>query len=573
MEKQRRNSMADCSILIGGAAGQGVQTVSEFLSTILARSGYYVFSVESYESRIRGGHTFTLLRTGNEQLLGARKSLDLLVCLTEETYHRHIDEVQPKGIVLGKVKNQNQKNDIRIYSVDFEHEALQLGNRVFANMIATGVVLAILGVSFQKAREYLQEIFGKKGSVVVTKNEEALERGKAIVEDFGLQEQLLPPCNPEPRYLLSGNEALGLGALLAGCTFYSAYPMTPSTGILNFLADRAQEYGLVVEQAEDEIAAINMAIGASYAGARAMTGTSGGGFCLMCEGLGLAAMTETPIVVVDAQRPGPSTGLPTRTAQGDLLFVIHAAHDEFPRFVFAPRDPEDALNTVIRAFNLTEKYQVPAIILSDQYLADTKWSYEFLTIYERPKRPVWPSAVSLPYRRYALSPDGVSPRFFPGGEHLVIADSDEHDEFGHLTEDLSIRKAMQEKRMKKLAFMRKEMRPPFLVPGKDATLIGWGSTWGILLEVRKALQKRGKDVGVMHFSDLYPLPEGLRELFINLPNPIVVEQNFSGQFATLLASETLLPFPQRICRYDGLPFLIEELTEKIEEVLSHDANS
>lgn len=560
--------MGDCNMKIGGAAGQGVQTVSEVLSTVLARSGYYVFSVESYESRIRGGHTFTVIRAGNEQLYGVRRSLDLLVCLTEETYRRHAHEVRPGGMILGKVENHIREQGAHVFPIDFEREALQLGNRVFANTIATGAILALLGVPFQKAQEYLQEAFGKKGAEVVAKNEEALQRGRTIIQGFGSWEPLLPPGDPAPRYLLSGNEALGLGALLAGCTFYSAYPMTPSTGILNFLADRAQEYGLVVEQAEDEIAAINMAIGAAYAGARAMTGTSGGGFCLMCEGLGLAAMTETPIVVVDAQRPGPSTGLPTRTAQGDLLFVIHAAHDEFPRFVFAPRDPEDALNTVIRAFNLAEKYQVPAIILSDQYLADTKWSYESLTVRERPTRPVLPKTIPEPYKRYALSADGISPRLFPGGEHLVVADSDEHDEFGHLTEDLSLRKAMQEKRMKKLILMRKEVRPPFFVPGKDATLIGWGSTWGVLLEVRKALQKEGRDLGIVHFSDLYPLPEGLREFLVRLPNPIVVEHNFSGQLATLLERETLLPLPRRICRYDGLPFLVEELAEKVKEVLS-----
>lgn len=556
---------------IGGAAGQGVQTVSETLSTVLARSGYHVFSVENYESRIRGGHTFTVIRAGNEKLQGARRSLDLLVCLTEETYHRHVHEVRPGGIVLGKVENRVQERGIHVFPIDFEREALQLGHRVFANMVATGAILTILGVPFQKAREYLQEAFGKKGAEVVAKNEEALERGKTIVQNFGFREALLLPGDPAPRYLLSGNEALGLGALLAGCTFYSAYPMTPSTGILNFLADRAQEYGLVVEQAEDEIAAINMAIGAAYAGARAMTGTSGGGFCLMCEGLGLAAMTEIPIVIVDAQRPGPSTGLPTRTAQGDLLFVIHAAHDEFPRFVFAPRDPEDAINTVIRAFNLAEKYQVPAIILSDQYLADTKWSYESLNIRERPTRPALPDTIPVPYQRYALSANGISPRLFPGGEHLVVVDSDEHDEFGHLTEDLSLRKAMHEKRMKKLTLMRKEMRSPFFTPGKDATLIGWGSTWGVLLEVRKALEKEGKDLGIVHFSDLYPLPEGLREFLVHLPNPIVVEHNFSGQLATLLERETLLPFPRRIRRYDGLPFLVEELAEEVEEVLYHGA--
>jgi 2-oxoglutarate ferredoxin oxidoreductase subunit alpha len=247
--------------------------------------------------------------------------------------------------------------------------------------------------------------------------------------------------------------------------------------------------------------------------------------------------------------------------------VLHASHDEFPRFVFAPRDPQEALNTVIRAFNLAEKYQVPAIILSDQYLADTRWSYDRLSCEERPIRPSLSWDGASPYRRYALTPDGISPRLFPGGEALVVADSDEHDERGHLTEDLALRKAMQEKRMRKLEVMRKEMRLPFVLEGKDATLIGWGSTWGVLLEVRKALGQKGKSIGVVHFSDLYPLPEGLRDFLKRFPNPVVVEQNFSGQLATLLEQETLLPFPKRICRYDGLPFLVEELVEQVAEVL------
>lgn len=561
--------MIDCTLKVGGTAGQGVQTVSEALSHILVRNGYYVFSIEDYQSRIRGGHTFTLIRAADHWISGGRKTLDILVCLNEETYDFHRDEVKEAGIILGRTGTEGSRKGVRVLPLDFEEVALQLGNRVFTNMVATGAVLAILGVGLQKARAYVQEIFAQKGEEVVAKNQEALERGAALVKvsDFPLR---LPPRQhnfQSPRYLISGNEALGLGALLAGCLFYSAYPMTPSTGILNFLSARAKEYGLVVEQAEDEIAAVNMALGASYAGVRAMTGTSGGGFCLMCEGLGLAAMTETPIVVVDAQRPGPSTGLPTRTAQGDLLFVIHASHDEFPRFVFAPRDPQEALNTVIRAFNLAEKYQVPAIILSDQYLADTTWSYDRITCTEKPNQPLPSHDVSSPYRRYALSSDGISPRLSPGGEATVVADSDEHDEFGHLTEDLLLRKAMHEKRMRKLASMQKEMRPPFVLEGKDATLIGWGSTWGVLLEARNELQKKGRDVGVVHFTDLCPLPEGLRELLGRFPYPIVVEHNYTGQLATLLERETLLAFPQRIRRYDGLPFLVEELVQEIEEVL------
>ncbi|MGQ9621868.1 MAG: 2-oxoacid:acceptor oxidoreductase subunit alpha [Candidatus Caldatribacteriaceae bacterium] len=561
----------DWVVKIGGAAGQGVQTVSEVLSLFFLRNGYFVFTIEDYQSRIRGGHTFTSIRCADSWISGMRKEVDILVCLDEETYRLHAGEVKRgEGAVIGKVDVQNRKEGVHALFIDFEEVAKGLGHQVFANMVATGAVLGILGMSLEGAKAYVREIFSKKGEEVVTKNESALEEGVRAVAPLGPLFALpkIQPSDNFPRYLVSGNEALGLGALLAGCAFYVAYPMTPSTGILNFLSSRAEEYGIVVEQAEDEIAAINMALGASYAGMRAMTATSGGGFCLMCEGLGLAAVTETPIVVVDAQRPGPSTGLPTRTAQGDLLFVIHASHDEFPRFVFAPRDPQDALNTVIRAFNLAEKYQVPAIILSDQYLADTKWSYSYLSLEERPVHPSYPLRGSLPYKRYALTEDGISPRLFPGkGEFLVVADSDEHDEFGHLTEDLEIRKKMHEKRMRKFRGMREEMRLPFAIKGRDATLVGWGSTWGVLLEARKELGKRGKDVGVVHFTDLYPLPQGIYKFLLSFPKLVVVEHNFTGQLAEYLRQETLSPFPNRICRYDGRPFLAEELVEEVEEAL------
>lgn len=561
----------DWVIKVGGAAGQGVQTVSEVLSLLSLRSGYFVFTIEDYQSRIRGGHTFTSIRCADSWVSGMRGEVDILVCLDEETYHLHVGEVKKGGVVVGRVDTQEGREGIRVFFIDFEEVAKGLGHQVFANMVATGAVLGILGMPLERVRTYIREIFSKKGEEVVAKNESALEEGIRAVTPLGPLFSLpkVQSLENSPRYLVSGNEALGLGALLGGCAFYSAYPMTPSTGILNFLSSRAEEYGIVVEQAEDEIAAVNMALGASYAGVRAMTATSGGGFCLMCEGLGLAGMTETPIVVIDAQRPGPSTGLPTRTAQGDLLFVVHASHDEFPRFVFAPRDPQDALNTVIRAFNLAEEYQVPVIILSDQYLADTKWSYSHFPLEERPTRPSYAFRGSLPYKRYAFTPGGVSPRLFPGeGEALVVADSDEHDEFGHLTEDLEIRKKMHEKRMEKLECMRREMHLPFTAEGKDATLVGWGSTWGILLETRKELMKKGKDVGVVHFTDLYPLPQGLREFLLRFPEPIVVEHNFTGQLAEHLKRETLLPFARRIRCYDGRPFLVEELVEKVEEVLS-----
>lgn len=559
--------MVDWEIKVGGAAGQGVQTVSEILSLMLKRSGYYVFSLEDYQSRIRGGHTFTHIRLSDKPVGAAKRYLDLLVCLDPLTYELHHHEVKENGFVLGNFELEKNSTDFhRFVSIDFEREAMQLGNKVFANMIAVGALSSILGLAPELVEAYIEKIFAKKGEEVIEKNKLAFRRGREMVGIPPVLPMSNSMPNDAPQFLLDGNQALGLGALLAGCTFYSAYPMTPSTGIINFLASKIREYGIVVEQAEDEIAAINVALGASYAGARAMTGTSGGGFCLMVEGLGLAAMTEVPIVVIDGQRPGPSTGLPTRTSQADLSFVIHAGHDEFPRFVFAPRDPQDAINIVRRAFYLAEKYQVPAIILSDQYLADSKVSYWNLEIEEIPDVPIQISDFS-DYCRYALTPSSVSPRVIPGGKALVVVDSDEHDECGHLTEDLKVRVQMHEKRMKKCEAMKKEIRMPFLVEGKGVTLLGWGSSWGVLKEVREELREEGVDAGLVHFNELWPLPIGLRELLEDLPLLVVVENNYWGQLANLLEHETKLSFAKRITRYDGRPFLVDELCERIKEVL------
>jgi len=558
----------DYSLKIGGAAGQGVQTVADSLSKVFLRHGYSVFATKDYQSRIRGGHTFTQIRIADRPLSAMSERVDLLVCLNEETYTLHASEVQD-GFVLGSIQEERDF-PATVIQVDFKKIARDLGNQLYANMVAVGSVLGLLGLELTEMEKLIKKYFEKKGNEVVEGNISALRSGKDALTD-NRHSPVLKDIQKESdneNILLNGNDAVGLGAVLSGCSFYTGYPMTPSTGILNFMASRSREYGIVVEQAEDEIAAINMAIGASYTGARAMTGTSGGGFCLMVEGLGLAAMTETPIVVLNGQRPGPSTGLPTRTSQGDLAFVIHASHDEFPRFVLAPREPEDALNTVIRAFNLAEKFQVPVIIMTDQYLADSEWTYSELFLNEKAESPDFAEAVEG-YKRYSLTESGVSPRALPGsGPGLVVADSDEHDEHGHITEDLDLRVKMQEKRMRKEKNMRGWVRPPLREEGQDLTLVGWGSTYGILREARDRLREKDVRAGLCHFTDVFPLPPDIHEIFEALPNPVIVEGNYLGQFARLLEQETGLRFPRRINTYNGRPILVEELLRRLEEVTS-----
>jgi 2-oxoglutarate ferredoxin oxidoreductase subunit alpha len=350
--------------------------------------------------------------------------------------------------------------------------------------------------------------------------------------------------------------------------------MTPSTGIMNYLASKEKEYGVVVEQAEDEIAAINMALGASFAGVRAMTGTSGGGFALMVEGLSLAGMTETPIVIAMGQRPGPATGFPTRSEQGELQFLISAGHGEFPRVIFAPGSPREAFYLTNKAFDLAEKYQIPVFILFDTYLADTQWTIEGFDMgkirYHDYRLRGDAFKKLSEYRRYAFTETGISPLGVPGdARHLVVADSDEHDEEGHIVEDALTRVNMVQKRLfKKLPFIRQEIAPPFLYGDHNprVVLTGWGSTYGVMKEVVDELTK-STSIAMLHFSEIFPLPH--REnfdyvrLLENARLPLCIENNATGQLARLLRSETGFEFKAQIHKYDGRPFTVEELTGEI----------
>jgi 2-oxoglutarate ferredoxin oxidoreductase subunit alpha len=354
--------------------------------------------------------------------------------------------------------------------------------------------------------------------------------------------------------------------------------MTPSTGIMNYLAGKEKEYGIVVEQAEDEIAAINMTLGASFAGVRAMTASSGGGFALMVEGLSLAGMTETPVVIGFAQRPGPATGLPTRTEQGELQFLISAGHGEFPRVIFAPGDPEQAVHLTNRAFDLAEKYQIPAFIVFDQYLGDSQWTYRELDLKKLVNTDYRLRADALKdvtvYKRYAYAENGISPLAVPGdSKHLVVADSDEHDEEGHIIEDAETRNRMVRKRFhQKIPRIRQEIRPPlkYGAESPEVVLIGWGSTYGIMKEAVDVLSGT-RAVAMLHFSELWPFPGVDAFDYIsflkNAGRTICIEQNATGQFARLMKSETGFEISSGIHRFDGRPFTVEDLLGDIHACL------
>jgi 2-oxoglutarate ferredoxin oxidoreductase subunit alpha len=380
--------------------------------------------------------------------------------------------------------------------------------------------------------------------------------------------------------LISGIESIAIGALASGCKFYAAYPMTPSTGIMNYLASKGRECGIVVEQAEDEIAAINMALGASYAGARAMVGTSGGGFALMVEGLSLAGMTEIPIVIAMGQRPGPATGLPTRTEQGDLEFLLSAGHGEFPRVIFAPGSPSQAFYLTNKAFDIAEKYQIPVFILFDTYLADSQWTFDSFDLSQvqyhdyRLRGDLFKEQKD--YKRYADIDTGISPLGIPGeAAHVVVVDSDEHDEEGHIIEDAFTRVRMVEKRLvRKQPRIKSEIGPPEMYGDQDArvVLVGWGSTYGVMKNAVDALAQ-SMSIAMLHFSEVFPLPALTPFDYVTFLEKtelsLCIENNATGQFSRLLRAETGFKFKASIRKFDGRPFTVDELTG---EIYGHSGN-
>ncbi|MCX7858294.1 MAG: 2-oxoacid:acceptor oxidoreductase subunit alpha [Deltaproteobacteria bacterium] len=564
----------DYSIRIGGEAGQGIQTIGDTLAHIFAEAGYYVFTSQDYESRIRGGHNSFYIRISDKPKEAMKARLEILLALDKDSITLHGPELSENGQILYDPSLFKQTLEgPRVLSIPFLDLALKHGgSKIMMNSVAIGSIVGMLKMQPEPMIETIQKTFGKKDTEVLEANVKCAKLGY----EFALKECLKCSFSVsqvlKPNTLISGNEAIGIGACASGLKFYSGYPMTPSTGIFNFIAEYARDLGIVVEQAEDEISAINMIIGASFAGVRAMTATSGGGFCLMVEGLSLAAMTETPLVVVLAQRPGPATGLPTRTEAAELLFATFAGHGEFPRVIFAPGSPKQALYLTNKAFDLSEKYQILVLILTDQYLADSQWTYDSLDM-ERLKYVDYRLRGKnfrniLSYNRHSFTESGVSPLGVPGdAHHLIVTDSDEHDEEGHITEDPQIRTRMVEKRLfKKIPYIKREISPPIFFGENppDTLVVCWGSMYGVVKEVVEEL-KQDLKLGMLHFSEIYPFPEedGYLRYFEKAKKVVGVEQNALSQFEKLLGMEKGISFDARINKFDGRPFTVEELKERL----------
>ncbi len=561
--------MEDLSLVIVGQAGQGVQTVEQFMVGLLKTSGYNVYATKEYMSRVRGGMNSTQLRigSGKKRVRAYIERIDLLIPLHKDAMGHVKHRLTSSTIILRDPEMIDTKecSDFTCSDVPFTKIQKEIGVK-FVNVYAVGVLSGIFKIPAQSGKKYIEERFASKGESILAKNYTAFEKGYTVGESL---KDVVPEMHKNPtiddEILLDGNQTVGLGAIAGGCNFISAYPMSPSTGTLVFIAQNSREFGIVVDQAEDEIAAINKAIGAWFTGARAIASTSGGGFALMSEGLSLAGIVESPLVVHIAQRPGPATGLPTRTAQEDLNLALYAGHGEFHRIIFAPGSIEQVFYLTQNAFNLADKLQVPVFILTDQYLVD---SYYNIPVEDMRITGVQHAFVetNADYKRYAYTETGISPRGIPGlGTGLIRNDSDEHDEYGHITEDMrGVREKMTDKRIHKKGKQIVQMDPPIpLEPfggnSYDTLVVCWGSSY---LSVKEAIDEiNDPKIAGIHFSQVYPLPKNTHSLLTKAKNLLLIEGNATGQFANLLKLYGDIEIPKKhlYLKSNGEPLSVEEV--------------
>lgn len=557
----------DISLVLGGSAGQGIQTVEAMLMTILKRQGYHIFASKEYMSRIRGGSNSTEIRITNQKRRAYVKHIDFLFALDKEVVPHLAHRITPETIILGELGKIGLEKGGNAFDIPFTRFTNELGNPIFTSTIAVGVALGILDAPFADFKQYLEEHFTRKGEEVVQKNIAAAQlgydHGRHLAYDAGIEIHLKRTASLKDELLMEGIDALGLGVLASGCNYISSYPMSPGTGLLTFLAQHHKEFGVIVDQAEDEIAAINQGLGAWYAGARAIVTTSGGGFALMTEGVSLAGIIETPIVIHIGQRPGPATGLPTRTEQADLNLALYAGHGEFPRVIFAPGTLDELFTCSQKAFALADEFQIPAFILTDQYILDATSTVHEQDL-KQEKIENFIIKTKTDYQRYAYAEDGISPRGIPGyGTGLVAVDSDEHDESGRITESHEVRQKMQDKRLVKAIEMKKRALLPTEigdVKKAETLVITWGSNRGVLEE---SLDIAANDtVAGLHFSQVYPLPAVTQKILAK-KKIVVLENNADGQFANLLRLHYDLKIHEQILQYNGNPFAVEDVTARI----------
>jgi len=576
-------------LLAGGEAGDGVFAVSDMLALMFARAGLEILTTQTYSSRIRGGHINASVRVAERELLSQGDELDLLIALDLETVELHRRAVRQGGIILydnsqGEIDvGDLEQRQVIVFPIPARKIAReQLNAPIMKNIVMTGAALTAVNFDpeFEILGSIIRERFLRKGEKVVAKNMEAAAAGRALIQQANKAvDYKMEPRQRPRKMLLQGSDAVAFGALVAGCRFMASYPITPASDVMEYLVNKFPKYNGVMVQAEDELSAVNMAIGAAFSGARSITASSGPGIALMIEALGLAAVTETPLVLVDVQRCGPSTGMPTRMEQADLNLLIYGAHGEIPRIVIAPSDIEECFYQTIRAFNLADKYQCPVILATDQYLSQsqrTTWPFELSKVaIDRGWLLTDDELNSLqgPFKRYLITERGISPRTIPSQEKGIFKTTGvEHVESGNATENPDARARMMKKRFLKLDTFRKEdMQPPkiFGNPESEVTIVGWGSTKGVILEVMERFKhEEGIDLKLMQLLDIWPFPDQeVADVLRTSRQVIVVENNFTGQMANLIRQQTGIEC-SKVVKYNGAPFSPKELYHQLKELIA-----
>lgn len=576
--------------LVGGEAGYGITTMGQMFARACARGGLHVFGYVEYPSLIRGGHNIALVRTGKDPVLAHSDKIDIMLALNRETIDLHLSEMAEDGVIIYDGESISldgvDLGAVRTISVPLARITKELGaERVMRNTVALGASFAIMGIGFKPVENVLTTTFERKGADVVAHNVSVAKAGFDYVSEHAkepFKKTISIESNAAKRMVISGNEAIALGALKAGVKFMAAYPMTPVTSIMLILAKYGVKHKIIMKHSEDEIAAINMAIGAAHMGVRSMTATAGGGFSLMVEALGMAGITETPLVVVEGMRPGPSTGLPTWTDQADLRFLMHASQGEFPRVIFLPGDITECYEMTLKAFNAAEKYQMLCMILTDKYLGESVWSTEpFKQDYtvDRGLLLTMEEAAALKpgdYKRFEFTESGVSKRTLPGFPNTIYAVStDEHKEDGDLDESSENRIKMVDKRARKLLSLKKEYlndHDMFEVHGSleaELTLVGWGSTKGPILEAVKVANANGLKVNFLQVKMALPFPsDGVAKVLGAAKKVLLVENNSEAQMGGVIRQYTGIDIPEKMLRYDGRPFHPAEISDRINLVLN-----
>jgi 2-oxoglutarate ferredoxin oxidoreductase subunit alpha len=577
----------DLNWAIGGEAGDGIDSTGKIFAQALSRAGRHVFTSKDFASRIRGGYTAYKVRTSVDRIESVVDRLDILIALTERTIHENMDELHEGSVIIYDGERTTMQ-DVEIpegmigLDVPLKSLAEDAGGAIMRNIVALGAACEVSDFPIENLDESLEKRFKDKGTAIVENNQKAARLGQEYVaEEYGHDFEYELECTDEDYVLLNGNEALGMGAIVAGCRFYAGYPITPATSIMEYLTGRLDQYGGKVVQAEDELAAINLALGAARAGARSMTATSGAGIDLMTETFGLVATSETPLVITDVQRSGPSTGMPTKQEQGDLNQLLYGGHGEVPRFVVAPTSISECFWKTIEAFNLAEKYQTPVFLVSDLAMSVSEQTFPPETfdmdaveidrgkVVDEDDIDGWQNDKGQ-FQPHFPNADGVSPRAFPGtegGAHMTTGL--EHDALGRRTEDEAVRVEQVDKRQQKIETAREEEDWDYREFGDhdaDTLVLSWGSNEGAMREALEFLEDEDIEVRFISVPYIYPRPD-LTEEIEAADDVIVVECNSTGQFADVIEHDTLSRV-ERINKYTGVRFKADELATEIKDKLA-----